>query len=56
MDRESLGRKVEKVIENYFGSADESKRMNVLSEKGLNEAISRVISKDDKDALTAIIE
>jgi hypothetical protein len=47
---------VEKIVERYFLEVAADKPLHVLSVKGLVEAASRLIDKDDRDALACVIE
>lgn len=50
------GNRVEKVVERYFAEVATDKHLQILSIKGLAEAASRFVDKDDKEALMCIVE
>ena len=51
-----LGNRVEMIVERYFAEAATDKHLQILSIKGLVEAASRFVDKDDRDALACVIE
>ncbi|XP_069690636.1 double-strand break repair protein MRE11 isoform X2 [Periplaneta americana] len=56
-ERQGLsGNRVEKVVESYFKDVAPDKQLQVLSIKGLAEAASRFIDKEDKDALSFLVD
>lgn len=48
--------RVEAVVEQYFAEAGDTKMLKVLSVKGFNEAVTRFIDKDEKDAISRIVK
>jgi hypothetical protein len=50
------GSKVQTVVERYFAEVAPDKHLKVLSIKGLAEAASRFVDKDDKEALFCLVE
>lgn len=44
------------IVERYFQEAATDKHLQILSIKGLVEAASRFIDKDDRDALACVVE
>lgn len=51
-----LGNRVEMIVERYFAEAATDKHLQILSIKGLIEAASRFVDKDDREALACVIE
>jgi hypothetical protein len=47
---------VEKIVERYFAEVATDKHLQILSIKGLAEAASRFVDKDDREALMCIVE
>ncbi|GFG28649.1 hypothetical protein Cfor_05677 [Coptotermes formosanus] len=50
------GNRVEMIVERYFAEVATDKHLQVLSVKGLVEAASRFVDKDDRDALACVID
>lgn len=50
------GSKVQAVVERYFAEVTPDKHLKILSIKGLAEAASRFVDKDDKDAIFCLVE
>lgn len=48
--------RVEAVVEQYFSEAADTQLLRVLSVKGFNEAVTRFIDKDEKDAISRIVK
>uniref|UniRef100_A0A2Z5U614 Double-strand break repair protein n=1 Tax=Reticulitermes speratus TaxID=60591 RepID=A0A2Z5U614_9NEOP len=51
-----LGNRVEMIVEHYFAEVATDKHLQILSIKGLVEAASRFVDKDDRDALACVID
>jgi len=51
-----LGNRVEMIVERYFAEVATDKHLQILSIKGLVEAASRFVDKDDRDALACVID
>lgn len=47
--------KVQDLVCKYFKKSDEKNRMQVLTETGLGDAIQEFIEKDEKDAISQLI-
>jgi hypothetical protein len=50
------GNKVQTVVEHYFAEVAPDKHLKILSIKGLAEAASRFVDKDDKEAMFCLVE
>jgi hypothetical protein len=50
------GSKVQTVVERYFAEVAPDKHLKILSIKGLAEAASRFVDKDDKEAMFCLVE
>ncbi|XP_033606873.1 double-strand break repair protein MRE11 isoform X2 [Cryptotermes secundus] len=50
------GSKVQAVVERYFAEVTPDKHLKILSVKGLAEAASRFVDKDDKDAIFCLVD
>ncbi|XP_067005456.2 double-strand break repair protein MRE11 [Anabrus simplex] len=48
--------RVEDVVEKYFKTMDPNNHLNVLSVKGMAQAVTRYVEKDDKDAIDDIFK
>lgn len=51
-----LGNRVEMIVERYFAEAATDKHLQILSVKGLVEAASRFVDKDDREALAFVVD
>jgi hypothetical protein len=47
---------VQTVVERYFAEVAPDKHLKILSIKGLGEAASRFIDKDDREAMFCLVE
>jgi hypothetical protein len=50
------GNKVQTVVERYFSEVAPDSHLKILSIKGLAEAASRFVDKDDKEAMFSLVE
>lgn len=50
------GSTVQTVVERYFAEVAPDKHLKILSIKGLGEAASRFIDKDDREAMFCLVE